>query len=133
MDAPKKQFKCMQKHYFRPNTTFKTRHGISTEYYSNDTTPVYGNGQGAGDSPSQWSQESALLFRLYQSKMPGAALCDRERKQTTMIPLAAFADDTNLLGNNNNDDKSQGILKRNGAFYGITKMLLLPPVLAISR
>jgi hypothetical protein len=37
----------------------KTQHGVSEEFYSHSTTPVYGNGQGAGDSPSQWSQESA--------------------------------------------------------------------------
>jgi hypothetical protein len=40
----------------------KTKNGISDTYYSHsDATPVYGNGQGRGDSPSQWSQESAML------------------------------------------------------------------------
>jgi hypothetical protein len=72
----------------------KTQHGIAEEYYSNDTTPVYGNGQGAGDSPSQWSQESALLFKLYQDKLPGATMNDRYGQNKTFIPLAAFADNT---------------------------------------
>jgi hypothetical protein len=44
----------------------KTKSGISTMYYqhSNDTL-VQGNGQGAGDSPSQWCQQSAMIFDLY--------------------------------------------------------------------
>jgi hypothetical protein len=90
----------------------RTQHGISDEYYSNDITPVYGNGQGAGDSPSQWSQESALLFELYQDMMEGAQLCDRKGKNKTEVHLAAFADDTNLLGNNNNNNKSQDTMTK---------------------
>jgi hypothetical protein len=85
----------------------KTQHGISKEHYSNATTPVYGNGQGAGDSPSQWSQESALLFNLYQKRMTGTTICDRAGHCQTAIPLAAFADDTNLFGNNNDNSKSR--------------------------
>jgi hypothetical protein len=35
----------------------KTILGVSQEYYSHsEMTPVYGNGQSAGDSPSQWCQ-----------------------------------------------------------------------------
>jgi hypothetical protein len=90
----------------------KTQHGVSDEYYSNATTPVYRNGQGAGDSPSQWSQESALLFKLYQDMMEGAKLCDRKGNNTTVVHLAAFADDTNLLGNNNDNTKTRDIMTR---------------------
>jgi hypothetical protein len=85
----------------------KTQHGIAEEFYSNDTTPVYGNGQGAGDSPSQWSQESALLFKLYQEKMPGAIMHDRKGDCRVNIPLAAFADYTNLIGNRTSTDNQQ--------------------------
>jgi hypothetical protein len=52
----------------------KTQLGISEEHFSNEITPVYGNGQGAGDSPSQWSQESAMLFKIYQDLVPGAKM-----------------------------------------------------------
>jgi hypothetical protein len=54
----------------------KTQNGISESYYSHQSTPVYGNGQGAGDSPSQWSQESAMLFQIYQGMRPGATMSD---------------------------------------------------------
>jgi hypothetical protein len=85
----------------------KTQHGISEDFYSNSTTPVYRTGQGAGDSPSQWSQESALLFQLYKEMTEGASMCDRYGNNRTEIPLAAFADDTNLFGNNNEMTKSR--------------------------
>jgi hypothetical protein len=85
----------------------KTRQGISDDFYSNETTPVYGNGQGAGDSPSQWSQESALLFDLYDSMIPGAKMSLRSGNTLVEIPMAAFADDTNLFGNNDDDTKTR--------------------------
>jgi hypothetical protein len=43
----------------------KTKAGLSTNFYTHsEITPVYGNGQGAGDSPSQWCQQSTMLFDL---------------------------------------------------------------------
>jgi ribonuclease HI/enamine deaminase RidA (YjgF/YER057c/UK114 family) len=78
----------------------KSKNGISKKYYSHsEKTPIYGNGQGAGDSPSQWSQESALLFDLYENAVMGAQMSFRNGKIATKLPLTAFADDTNLLGN----------------------------------
>jgi hypothetical protein len=83
----------------------KTKQGISTGYYTHSVeTPIYGNGQGAGDSPSQWSQESALLFDLYAEAAKGACMSYRNGMVAEKIPLTAFADDTNLLGN---DDQRQ--------------------------
>jgi hypothetical protein len=85
----------------------KTKHGTSQSFYSHsDQTPIYGNGQGAGDSPSQWCQQSALLFDLYAKSNPGATMQSRNRKTLINIPLAAFADDTNLLGNDDENNKS---------------------------
>jgi hypothetical protein len=53
----------------------KTKNGISEKSYSHTReTPVYGNGQGAGDSPSQWSQESAMLIDLYEREAPRATM-----------------------------------------------------------
>jgi hypothetical protein len=85
----------------------KTQQGISSTSFSNDTSPVYGNGQGAGDSPSQWSQESAMLFQIYQEMTDGATMSNRKGNTTVEIHMAAFADDTNLLGNNDNRSKSR--------------------------
>jgi hypothetical protein len=99
----------------------KTQHRISDEYYSNATTPVYGNGQGAGDSPSQWSQESAMLFQLYEEMTTNAKMCDRFGETMTTLPIAAFADDTNLLGNKNKNNS-----KINSVITTATKALTSP-------
>jgi hypothetical protein len=83
----------------------KTKLGVSEEFYSHsDKTPVYGNGQGAGDSPSQWCQQSAMLFDLYSKINTGTTISDRWGNTQANITMAAFADDTNLLGN---DDRRQ--------------------------
>jgi hypothetical protein len=80
------------------------------EFYSNTTTPKYGNGQGAGDSPSQWSQESAILFQLYEEMATRAQMCDQFGENKTTLPMAAFADDMNLLGNSNDNSKTSETL-----------------------
>jgi hypothetical protein len=85
----------------------KTEQGISTTSYSHSReTPVYGNGQGAGDSPSQWSQESAMLFDIYSSQIAGATMAMQNGESATSLTLAAFEDDTNLLGNDPSYTKS---------------------------
>lgn len=36
----------------------------SEEYYTNtDDEPIYGNGQGAGDSPNQWGMLGSVILR----------------------------------------------------------------------
>jgi hypothetical protein len=68
----------------------KTQHGISKEFYSNEITPVYGNGQGAGDSPSQWCQQSALLFDIYKGKVPGATMSKQTQFPNSSYPLGGI-------------------------------------------
>jgi hypothetical protein len=84
----------------------KTKQGISptTSYSHSNNTPVYGNGQGAGDSPSQWCQQSAMLFELYSNEHQGTSISQRDGSPCITLPMAAFADDTNLIGND--DDQS---------------------------
>jgi hypothetical protein len=85
----------------------KTKLGVLQEYYSHsEMTPVYGNGQGAGDSPSQWCQQSAMLLDLYGESQEGLTMSDRWGRQVVNIPMAAFADDINLLGNDDGRELS---------------------------
>jgi hypothetical protein len=80
----------------------KTKSGTSTTYYQHTKeTPLYGNGQGAGDSPSQWCQRSAMLFDLYSQSHQETTMTNRQGKLQILLPMAAFADDTNLIGNDN--------------------------------
>jgi hypothetical protein len=85
----------------------KTKEGISTTHYQHsDETPVHGNGQGARDSPSQWCQQSAMLFDLYEEANIGMTMTTRSGKHGAFLPMAAFADDTNLLGNDDTRELS---------------------------
>jgi hypothetical protein len=85
----------------------KTKQGTSTSYYSHSSeTPIYGNGQGAGDSPSQWCQQSAILFDLYADMNKGTTMTSSDGKNQVSLSLAAFADDTNLLGNDDDCSKT---------------------------
>jgi hypothetical protein len=47
-----------------------------------------------------------MLFDLYSELNDGAKISDRTGDQEISLPLAAFADDTNLLGNDNEREKS---------------------------
>jgi hypothetical protein len=85
----------------------KTKDGISTSHYQHSQeTPVHGNGQGAGDSPSQWCQQSAMLFDLYADSNIGTNMSTRAGKHGVFLPMAAFADDTNLLGNDDTREQT---------------------------
>jgi hypothetical protein len=85
----------------------KTKHGTTITSYSNSpTTPIYGNVQGAGDWPSQWCQQSTMLFDLYAEANQGASMTSSSGDKQVTLPLAAFADDTNLLGNDDHRYKS---------------------------
>jgi hypothetical protein len=104
----------------------KTKHGTSTSFYQHsDATPIYGNGQGAGDSPSQWCQQSAILFDLYNEMNAGAKLTSSDGKTNVVISLAAFADDTNLLGNDDDNIKSMDdiITEAQSAFTSWNELL----------
>jgi hypothetical protein len=85
----------------------KTKNGISKTFYAHsEETPVYGIGQGTRDSPSQWSQESALLLDLSEREAPTSKMTTTNRQAIVNVPITAFADDTNLLGNDNQCNKS---------------------------
>jgi hypothetical protein len=104
----------------------KTKHGTTTTYYSHSTnTPIYGNGQGAGDSPSQWCQQSTMLFDLYSGLNDGATMTTSTGDASITKPLAAFADDTNLLGNDNTRTKTidQRILQAQEGFTSWNELL----------
>jgi hypothetical protein len=92
----------------------KTKHGISDTFYTNSkSTPIHGNGQGAGDSPSQWCQQSAMLFEIYGNHHKGASMTSPANTIQTQIPLVAFADDTNLMGNDDSHDQTADQLIQN--------------------
>jgi hypothetical protein len=77
-----------------------------------------------------------LTIPTIQQKMPGAQISSKNGNSKMNIPMAAFADDTNLLGNNDNDTKSHqeitnkaklafltwnGLLNASGHFMELSK------------
>jgi hypothetical protein len=86
----------------------KTKQGITETHYSHSTeTPIYGNGQGAGDSPSQWCQQSTMLFDLFEQMNSGVTMTSPTDEDQIKTAMTAFADDANLLGND--DGQTQNI------------------------
>ena len=57
----------------------KTQLGISTTSYSHcDLFPIYGSGQGAGNSPGLWHAISSILFDIYEKQACGASFYSRQ-------------------------------------------------------
>ena len=51
----------------------KTMLGVSEEYFTHCSfTPIYGTGQGSGNSPAIWCVISSVLFTSHESKAHGA-------------------------------------------------------------
>lgn len=51
----------------------KTKLGVSENFYAHTSlTPVFGSGQGAGNSPGIWCAISSVLFETYEAKSNGA-------------------------------------------------------------
>jgi hypothetical protein len=124
--CPNEAVKMHAKNLHSAKYFLKTKNGISSNYYTHSQdTPVYGNGQGAGDSPSQWNQESAMLLDLYEEQAPKAEMTYRDRTKATDIPIVAFADDTNLFGNDDKHRKSKAqlVIETQKAFKIWNKLL----------
>jgi hypothetical protein len=66
-----------------------------------------------------------MLLDLYEERAPTAELTYRDGTKATNIPIVAFADDTNLFGNDNNHCKSKEQLvgKTKKAFELCNKLL----------
>jgi hypothetical protein len=47
-----------------------------------------------------------MLLDLYKQEAPKATMSTSTSSKTVNVPITAFADDTNLLGNNNHHNKS---------------------------
>jgi hypothetical protein len=64
--CPKEAVQTHTRTLLKARYHLKTKQGVSDTFYTNSTeTPIHGNGQGVGDSPSQRCQQSAMLFDIY--------------------------------------------------------------------
>ena len=78
----------------------KTKLGVSERFYKHcQIFPIYGSGQGAGNSPAIWCVISCVLFDVYEEKAYGATFESPCRKFKTQLYMIGFVDDTS--GNTN--------------------------------
>jgi hypothetical protein len=73
----------------------KTALGISEEFYSHcDAYPIYGTGQGSGNSPVIWCFVSSTLFDCHQDQAHGAIFESPDRSESLRITMVGFVDDS---------------------------------------
>ena len=73
----------------------KTKLGVSDRFYKHCTIfPVYGSGQGAGNSPAIWCVISCILFDAYEQEACGASFESPDGSVKTRVYMIGFVDDT---------------------------------------
>jgi hypothetical protein len=92
----------------------KTSLGVSDEFYENCIAfPIYGTGQGSGNSPAIWCIISSVLFSCHQDKGHGAFFCTPDQQMSVSLSMIGFVDDS--TGQTNSflqNDQSQPELLR---------------------
>ena len=72
----------------------KTKLGVSDEFVQHCRFhPWFGNGQGAGDSPTKWLVMSSTLFDEYESRATGALYESPDGTWSLQLFLVGFVDD----------------------------------------
>lgn len=78
----------------------KTAIGVSDVSYSHSSQfPIYGTGQGSGNSPMVWLFISATLFDVYSRHASGASFSDPTGQHSVRLTLSGYVDDTNAALN----------------------------------
>lgn len=73
----------------------KTSLGVSDEFYENcEAFPIYGTGQGSGNSPAIWCIISSVLFSCHQDQAHGAYFCTPDQQMSVSLSMIGFVDDS---------------------------------------
>jgi hypothetical protein len=73
----------------------KTQLGVTDDHYKHcEVSPVYGTGQGSGNSPTVWLVISSILFTCYSAKAHGARFESPDKSICVDIFRVGFVDDT---------------------------------------
>ena len=84
----------------------KTNLGITEENYTHcEIYPIYGTGQGSGNSPTVWLVISSVLFNCYESRAHGALFESPDRSISLQLYRVGFVDDTQSYINKFEDDE----------------------------
>ena len=72
----------------------KTMLGVTNSFYSNCTLhPIYGTGQGSGNSPTIWLVVSSTLFDAFETRAHGASYSSPDGTTTIHLYMVGFVDD----------------------------------------
>ena len=66
----------------------------STSYSHSELFPIYGSGQGSGNSPGLWCAISSVLFNVYEKQACGASFYSPDQTITVKLYMIGFVDDT---------------------------------------
>ena len=73
----------------------KTQLGISSISYSHSNLlPIYGSGQGSGNSPGLWCAISSVLFDVYETQACGASFFSLDKMIAVKLYMIGFINDT---------------------------------------
>ena len=82
--------RTLQKARFHLKTSF----GVSEEFYTHcEAYPIYGTGQGSGNSPYIWCFVASALFDAFEEKAHGASFYSYDGKIHIKIHMIGFVDD----------------------------------------
>jgi hypothetical protein len=81
----------------RAQYRLKTELGLSEQTYSHQANdrPIYGTGQGSGNSPMIWCFLSSVLFDAYEENARGATYEFPDRSGHIQIRMIGYVDDSN--------------------------------------
>jgi hypothetical protein len=92
----KEATQCNSYTLFNANYQIRTELGLSESSYSHSTDmPIYGTGQGSGNSPMIWCFLSSLLYDCYDLKAYPAQYCNPDWSNQSRITMIGFVDDSN--------------------------------------
>jgi hypothetical protein len=73
----------------------KTSLGVSDEIYENcQAYPIYGTGQGSGNSPAIWCIISSILFSCHQVRAHSMFFCTPNEQMSIALSMIGLVDDS---------------------------------------
>ena len=90
----------------------RTELGLSPSFYSHtDERPIYGTGQGSGNSPMIWCFLSSLLYDCYDKMSHPARYWNPDKSNKFSIAMVGFVDDSNGQVNSFDSNDTKGDLQ----------------------
>ena len=72
----------------------KTKYGVSDDYIQHcEAHPIFGMGQGSGNSPTYWLFISSTLFDIYDLRAHGSTYKSRDGSAKVQVKAVGFVDD----------------------------------------